>query len=432
MRGSRNTCGTIVPLPDAVAVPMPTPLADLRVLVVEDHPFQRTVASNLLRGLGVTQVTLACDGGEAMAMLAASPFDVVLCDIEMPVINGPQLMAELARRGSGAFAGASPVWVWMTLLADDILASHRDLAETLGLPYVHALHKPLVATLLESILTQTAARDDAAPAHAGMPDDEALLAAVRDDASFEIVLQPQFHLATGRLAGAEALCRWHHPALGNIRPDLFIPRLEALGAADPILFLAARLCLDVHQRLRTAGMEIELGINASAQTLCRPDVLERVEAMVEAAGVPRRLLTIELTEGFPVADTVALSVALNRLRLLGYGVAIDDFGVGIATLKLLADLPFTQIKLDRSFVVNVDAENQRTVICRSMIRLARDLGLTCVAEGIETESQRDALLALGCDVGQGYLWSRPLPIDAFVTNALSRAGDWRTADGPGA
>lgn len=405
---------------------MSPPANDLRILVVEDDPFQRTAAADLLHAFGIVRVAFAGNGLEAAARLASTSFDVVLCDIEMPVANGPELVAELSRRGTAALAGPPPVWVWLTALADDILGSHRDLMITLGFPRVYALHKPLRAELLAPIIDDARASRIGPPSPARddvMPADDDLLAAMGHGplpgGAFHIEWQPQFDIVTGRLTGAEALCRWHHPVLGPIRPDLFIARLEALHAADAILFLATDRCLALHQRLLAAGIEIPLGVNASAQTLCQPGVLERFEDMVAHARLPRRLLTIELTEGFPVADPMALSVALNRLRVLGYGVAIDDFGVGIATLKLLADLPFTQIKLDRSFVSSVDTESQRTVICRTMIRLALDLGLECVAEGIETEAQRAALQKLGCRLGQGYLWSRPLALNAFVARALA-------------
>ncbi|RLK45109.1 EAL domain-containing response regulator [Cupriavidus plantarum] len=417
---------------------MPPVAAELRILVVDDDPFQRTVAADQLRALGIAQIDFAANGLEAADRLAATAFDAVLCDIEMPVANGPELVAELGRRGIHALAGPPPVWGWLTALPDDILDSHRDLVLALGFPRVHALHKPLERDALVPVIDDAIVRHKDPPRHdstpkPAAPDDAAILAAVlamrvADSVTeaadtgaghFDIEWQPQFDIATGRIAGAEALCRWHHPTLGRVPPDVFIPRLEALDAADPILFLATERCLSVQQQLTAAGVDIPLGINASAQTLCRPGVLDRFEHMVATAGLPRRLLTVELTEGFPVADTVALSVALNRLRVMGYGVAIDDFGVGIATLKLLADLPFTQIKLDRSFVSSVNGNSQRAVICRNIIRLALDLGLECIAEGIETEAQRAALLALGCHLGQGYLWSRPLARDAFLARALA-------------
>ncbi|SCU74255.1 Signal transduction protein [Cupriavidus necator] len=402
---------------------MPIRYARLRVLVVEDHPFQRVAAEGLLRHLGVQTLVSAESGTQAAEILAREPFDIVLCDIEMPGGNGPELIAELHRRGQRAFAGAAPVWVWVTALAEDILDSNRGLAHASGIPRVHALRKPLSRDAVEEILADALVRQPAgeSAASAWSPDDAELVAATRSGTDLLVMLQPQHDIASGRLAGAEALVRWRHPEHGLVPPDIFIPRLEALDAADPVFFFVTHQCLAAQQRLRAAGIHITLGINASAQTLCRPGVLETFDALVAASGVPRQALTVELTEGYPVPDTLALSVALNRLRLLGYGVAIDDFGVGIATLKLLADLPFTQLKLDRSFVVDVDGHGQRAAICRNMINLARELGLECVAEGVETDAQRAALLALRCPLGQGYLWSAPKPAEVFVADAIDRA-----------
>ncbi|KWR90227.1 EAL domain-containing response regulator [Cupriavidus sp. IDO] len=402
---------------------MPSRYAALRILVVEDHPFQRVAAEGLLRRLGVRDLHSAANGCEAAALLAEHPFDVVICDIEMPGGNGPELIAELRQRGLHALPGPVPVWVWVTALADDILDSHRSLAFAAGFSHVHALHKPLAGDAIEEILADTLALNQRTGAHAPRaepPDDAELLAAVQTCEAFMVVLQPQFDIATNRMNGAEALIRWRHPTLGLIRPDDFIPRLEQLDAAAPIFFHVLEACLAAQQQLLAAGIEIPLGINASPQTLCQPGLLERLDERVGNSGVPRSLLTIELTEGFPISDTLALSVTLNRLRLLGYGVAIDDFGLGIATLKLLADLPFTQIKLDRSFVGNVADNDQRAAICRNMINMANDLGLECVAEGVETEIQRAALQTLHCGTGQGYLWSAPKPVDAFVADAISR------------
>ncbi|WP_454721131.1 MULTISPECIES: EAL domain-containing response regulator [Cupriavidus] len=405
---------------------MQTRYAGLSALVVDDHPFQLLAAEQLLSQLGVADIHCASDGRVALDLLAARKFDLVLCDIEMPGLNGPAMMDELTRRAGQAFVGAQPLWVWVSALEDDIIDSHVSLADSVGLAHVRAVHKPISAVVLEEILQDALARDltVAAPmAPLDQPDDADLLAALQTPGAIFIMLQPQFHIESGKLAGAEALCRWRHPSLGLVRPDLFVPRLEMLGKADAVFQLAGQQCLAVLRQLLARGVRIALSINASAQTLCQPGVVDAFDAMVEASGMPRQLLIIELTEDFPVPDARALSIALNRLRLLGYGVAIDDFGVGIATLKLLADLPFTQVKLDRSFVVALPGNNQRAAICRNIINLARDLKLECVAEGIETPAQRDALQALGCDLGQGYLWSPALPPDMFVAEALGR---WTT------
>jgi len=412
-----------MPTPPAQSVPSAPSAryAALTVLVVDDHPFQRAAAEQLLHRLGVSKVRCAADGHEAADLLAATPFDLVLCDIDMPGLNGPQLMSELSQRGAQAFAGPPPAWLWVSALDEVILASHLDLADAIGLPQVHALHKPLCAEALETILRDAMALHDqgATQPVAPFPDDQRLLAAL-EAGEFFVELQPQVRIDSGTVAGAEALCRWRDPEQGLISPEHFIARLEALGEADAIFFLVAERCLAVLQRLQAASASVPLSINSSAQTLCRAGVLEHFDELVAASGIPRGLFTVELTESFPVADPVSLSVALNRLRLMGYGVAMDDFGVGIATLKLLADLPVTQVKLDRSFVASVDGNNQRGLICRSMIGLARDLRLECVAEGVETEAQREVLLTLGCTLGQGYLWSKPMSEDEFVDYVLAR------------
>lgn len=402
---------------------MPIRYASLRILVVEDHPLQRVVAEGLLHQLGVQAVVSAENGTQAAEILGRERFDVVFCDIEMPGGNGPELIAELHARGPRAFAGTPPTWVWVTALTEDILESNRGLAHAAGIARVHALRKPLSRDAVEEILSGALVHEPAgaAAAPARSPDDAELLAAARSGDGLLVMLQSQHDIASGRLAGAEALVRWRHPGHGLMQPDQFIPRLEALDAADPVFFFVAQQCLQAQQRLRAAGIEIPLSINASAQTLCRPGVVEQFDALVGISGVPRQTLTVELTEGHPVPDPLALSVAMNRLRLMGYGVAIDDFGVGIATLKLLADLPFTQLKLDRSFVAEIDHPGPRAAICRSMIGMALDLGLECVAEGVETDAQRGALVALRCPLGQGYLWSAPRPVEAFVADAIDRA-----------
>ncbi|WP_062794296.1 EAL domain-containing response regulator [Cupriavidus metallidurans] len=402
---------------------MPAQFEALRVLIVEDHPFQRAVAGHLLHRLGAMNTHAAADGREAEQALREQAFDLVLCDIDMPNCNGPELMARLTRDREHAFFGTPPTWAWTSSLAPDILDSHRAFASEHIFPRVYALAKPLNLITLQAILEEVATSKSVLNIanHNGPTDDELRDLTSHPDA-LVFMLQPQFHIATGRLAGAEALCRWQHPRLGLIPPTLFIPQLEALDAADVIFLTAIDRCLAALILLAKAGVAVPISVNASAQTLCRPGLVERLESVVAASGVPRARLTLELTEETTVRDPFALGIALNRLRLLGYRIAIDDFGIGIATLKLLADLPFTQMKVDKSFVSQMLAGNQRATICRSIIRLAKDLSMECVAEGVETPAQCAALHALGCDIGQGYLLAPPEPIDVFLNAAPGRYG----------
>lgn len=253
------------------------------------------------------------------------------------------------------------------------------------------------------------------------PTDDELFDLARHPMALTVLLQPQFQISNDRLRGAEALCRWQHPRLGLIGPDSFIQRLEELDVAEAIFLAVVERCLFAQQSLNAVGVVVPIGINASARTLCRPGLVDQFDTMVKESKIPAERFVIELTEAVTEYDFAALASSFNRLRFHGYSIAIDDFGIGIATLDLLADLPFTQVKVDKSFVDHILADTNRSRVCRSIIRLAKELGMDSVAEGVETREQLDVLQSLGCDLGQGYLWAPPEPIDEFLVTARRRS-----------
>jgi EAL domain-containing protein (putative c-di-GMP-specific phosphodiesterase class I)/AmiR/NasT family two-component response regulator len=395
--------------------------AQLAVLVVDDHPVQRAAARQLLHTLGVQQILTACDGREALYLLELCHVDLVLCDIDMPGMNGPELMEQMRLREGRVFPRQAPVWAWVSAMDAPIVESHVSLADAVGLAQTHGVHKPLRPAHVLPLLEAAAARerDPAPPAPAAVPrfSDEELAALIDETPEqIELVLQPQHDLASNQIVGAEALCRWIHPTHGRVSPAAFVPRLEALGLADGLFFHMLEQCVRVQQALAAQAHGVSIGVNASAATLSRAGTVDRIEATVRDACIAPGAIAIELTEDSLVPDATQLTIALNRLRLMGHPLAIDDFGVGIATLKLLADLPFNILKIDRSFTAAVDQSSQRGVICRTMIELARTLQLECIAEGVETEAQRQTLRALGCATGQGYLWAAPLSVTAFLAH----------------
>jgi EAL domain-containing protein (putative c-di-GMP-specific phosphodiesterase class I)/CheY-like chemotaxis protein len=393
---------------------------------VDDHPVQRAAAKQVLHTLGVQQILTACEGREALYLLQLCHVDLVLCDIDMPGMNGPALMEQMLLRDGRVFPRQAPVWAWVSAMDGPIVESHVGLADAVGLTHTHGLAKPLRAEHVLPLLQEAAARDrEAVPSAPSRPPaftDDELAALVHDTPEqIEVVLQPQHDLASNRVVGAEALCRWLHPVHGRISPAAFVPRLEALGLADALFSHVLAHCVRVQHALVAQRVVVPIGINASAQTLSRAGAVERIEATVRDAGIAPAHIIIELTEDSAVPDATQLTIALNRLRLAGHGLAIDDFGVGIATLKLLADLPFTILKIDRSFTEAVNLTSQRGIICRAMIELARALQLECVAEGVETDAQRQTLRALGCTTGQGYLWAAPLSTTAFLARVQAMA-----------
>jgi diguanylate cyclase (GGDEF)-like protein len=256
-----------------------------------------------------------------------------------------------------------------------------------------------------------------------------LLAGLRDailGGAMTLEYQPKVDLATGRVAGVEALARWHHDELGDIAPGEFVPLAEDRGLigalSEWVLDESGRQCEDWNRR----GFEVEVSANISAQNLYDPGLVRWLQRLFDEGAVAPGQLTLELTESQIVSDLPMAQQILRRLRALGAKLSIDDFGTGYSSLAYLSRLPLDELKIDRSFVLDLDLEvvdGERTgrSLVQTIIDLGHDLGLRVVAEGVESSSAVAALERLGCDQVQGFHVSRPLAADAFV--------DWLTADG---
>lgn len=223
--------------------------------------------------------------------------------------------------------------------------------------------------------------------------------------------QPIVDLATGRRSGSEALMRWEHPERGTVSPADFLPLLEATGLMRPAGRRVSRLALAALAAARARGREAATtGVSINVSALELEDGFARgLIAEVARAGVPPRLVTVELTETGTGSSLDAVRCELTQLREAGLRVDADDFGSGQATLQRLLDLPLTGIKLDLGLVSRVPHDQRVSRVVRWLVAGAHDLGLGVVAEGVETEVQRDFLLEIGCDRAQGYLFGRPTP-----------------------
>ncbi|NEV62801.1 bifunctional diguanylate cyclase/phosphodiesterase [Thiorhodococcus minor] len=229
--------------------------------------------------------------------------------------------------------------------------------------------------------------------------------------------QPQLGLDDGRLYGAEALCRWMHPQLGQIPPKVFIPLAEEIGFMDALGFwVLEQGCrqLDAWDR---AGFRLpRLAINLSVRELQRPGLVARVESILEATGLEPARLELELAESRIMLRAEESIEVLRALRGLGVTLAIDDFGIGYSSLAYLRRLPLNRLKIDGSFVDRLTQDPNDDAITRAIIAMALNLGLDVLAEGVETAAQVDFLLAEGCRHGQGYLYSRPVDAEAFASD----------------
>jgi len=239
---------------------------------------------------------------------------------------------------------------------------------------------------------------------------------------FELYYQPQ--VERGRLIGAEALLRWNHPMRGLLAPGEFIALAESTGLILPlgdwVLETACRQLAAWANRSETA--EISVAVNISSLQLRQPNFVETVLAVLDRTGANPHNLDLELTESMLVENVEDVIGKMTKLKSYGVRFSVDDFGTGYSSLAYLKRLPLDELKIDRSFVRDVLVDACSGTIAQTIISLSRAMGLAVIAEGVETEEQRDFLAHLGCDAFQGYLCSPPLPLENFVLLALRFAG----------
>ncbi len=246
------------------------------------------------------------------------------------------------------------------------------------------------------------------------------LRAALAEGQFVLYYQPKVDLRTDRISGAEALLRWKHPERGMVPPDRFIPVAEKNGL---ICDITEWVLLEACRQLRTwldAGLDpISIAINVSALDLRRPDFTDIVAATLVHTGVSPKYLEIEVTEGTMMHDVDHVIGVLRRLRALGIKISIDDFGTGYSSLSYLKSFPVQRLKIDRSFVMDMTDDENTHAIPQLIIDLARNLGVAVLAEGIETEEQRQRLLSMGCEEAQGYLFGAPVQVSSFTSRLKS-------------
>jgi diguanylate cyclase (GGDEF)-like protein len=231
---------------------------------------------------------------------------------------------------------------------------------------------------------------------------------------FVLHYQPKVDLRSRRITGVEALVRWHHPQLGTLLPPSFIPLIEQTALVGPLTLYVIERALTQMVAWDRRGICLQMAVNLSARNLLDPELPSQIASLLRRHAISARQLTVEVTESAAMVDPDRAVAVLQALRDSGVGVSIDDFGTGNASIEYLATLPASELKIDRSFVTDMLENARAEAIVRSTIDLARNLGLTTVAEGIETEAVMERLAVLGCDVGQGYFISRPRPADELT------------------
>lgn len=350
---------------------------------------------------------------------AWAPTHIAL-DLVMPTMDGVEVMVQLAQRGC-----AARIIITSGVGSRVLDAAGRSASEH-GLDIAGVLSKPFSPSALRALLASNApvaargAPDIAAPERAPMPariadvlvDD--LRQALADNA-FEVHYQPKVHCGSGGLAGFEALVRWRHAERGLVMPGHFIRVAEDSGLIDALTDRVLALSLQwLAENFPDGGPHggVSLSVNISARSLHDAQLADRVHARCAAAGIAPERLILELTETSAMEDPVASLDLLTRLRMKGFQLSIDDFGTGFSSMLQLVRLPFSEMKVDRSFVMTAGRSQESRAVIRSIVELGHSLGLRCTGEGVEEPEVLDFLHSVGCDLAQGFLIGRPMPGDA--------------------
>lgn len=236
---------------------------------------------------------------------------------------------------------------------------------------------------------------------------------------FVVYFQPKFCLSSSTVGGAEALVRWKQPRRGLIPPDDFIPRFEKNGFIVSLdLYVFEQVCKKLREWLDDGIEAIPISVNVSKLHFYTPDDTEKYISLVRGYNIPSRLLVLEITESVAVENVEYLKNVLEGWKEEGMRIALDDFGTGYSSLNLLSKLPFDELKLDKEFMLEISRSEKSRILVSSLIKMAHQLKMDLVAEGVETEEQYAFLKAQGCDTVQGYFYSPPLPIEEFERQFL--------------
>lgn len=392
-----------------------------RVLIIDDDRLVGAMLVAHARAAGFdAQMT---DDPELFYTLAQEwkPTFVVV-DLVMGAVDGLTVLKALAEMGSDAAV------VIASGMGAKILDSARQFAAASGLSYGGVLHKPFRRADVVAVLEAGSHAPDANEAVLDVFGDwdsdrfeKALLQGVEHD-ELAVAFQPKIACADGLIVGYEALVRWTHPTLGAIPPDAFIPRAESLHIIHHVTDSVAATAMAWFASARGHTSE-RLAINISAVELTGPALGVRLLGACHRAGLDPSRIVLEVTETSAMANpTVSLEV-LTRLRLDGFQLSIDDFGTGYSSMVQLSTMPFTEVKIDRSFVRNLGVARPAEVMVRSMLQLSKGLGIECVAEGVETAEALAVLTDLGCDSAQGYFIGYPMTephLEAWILTHTSR------------
>lgn len=376
----------------------------LSVLIVDDDELVRKVLRRMLAAMGVGTIHVAASATTALdhAARLRLNIDVIISDLEMPGVDGLEFLRRLSEQSPRAAV------LILSGKAPDILRSVDLMARAYGLRVLGALPKPTTMAALGAALDRYEPDQSAhTPVAAGIVSAGDVTRALAQR-EFALFYQPKVELSTRRVKGVEALVRWRHPDLGLLSPALFLGVAENLGMMYPLTVDLIEQAAAELRGWNDRGLDLPVSVNVSQSCLAETSLSTHVLDTCARHDVSPQKLTVEVTETVAMTDVAHCLETLARLRIHGVGLAIDDFGTGHSSFQQLSRVPFTELKIDRSFVTGASHQPHLRTIVESTIRTARALGLACAGEGVETSDDWDLLHELGCDMAQGYFIAGPM------------------------
>jgi len=385
-------------------------IAHLHFLVAEADTAQRRSLVELLGQLGASRVTDVPDGHLALQRLEggfAPRVDIAIVDLALPGMDGLELMRHLGTQRIDVrliVTGAQPA---------GLLFSVETLAQAYGIDLLGTIGKPVTAAKIKPLLDNYTPLARSAERPAGPRSSFQEIGIGLQKRQFEPFFQPKIELATGQVKGLEAFARWRHPEHGVLGPSSFIDALEQNNRVDFLDWSMIEMSAERCRWFQDQGIPVPISINLAPETLAHPAFIRQITACIGRHRILPEYLTFEMPESSVLNSDPAFIERLVRLRMMGFGLAIDDYGTGRSNLQLLARIPFSELKIDRSFVDGASKRRPLGTVLRSCLGLAHSLDRMSVAVGVETRQDWDFLQNLGCTYAQGYHIANPMEAAAF-------------------
>jgi EAL domain-containing protein (putative c-di-GMP-specific phosphodiesterase class I)/FixJ family two-component response regulator len=388
----------------------------MTVYVIDDEPALVELLSQAVNlfGFEAQGYTLASRFFEQTQVV--EPNSILLLDLQMPEMDGIEVMRRMASMAH------TPALILISGQDSGVLHAAEKLARAHQLEIVGSLPKPVSLEQLQQLLKAFVITDK--PIDLAAPEFEVTAAELRDaieNDQLTLHYQPKLDIGSGAVCGVEALARWQHPTQGLIYPNRFIAVAEKNGLIGEFTHQVIEKAVVQEQQWQDAGLQLPVAVNVSAENITSLTLPEHLAELLADKRLNPNMLVLEVTESALMGELVTSLDILTRLRLKGIRLSIDDFGTGYSSLSQLHRVPFTELKIDQSFVANMVEDTEARAIVKTCILLGHELNMQVVAEGVESQAQLNLLRQLNCDSAQGYFFSNPVSSETITQTIQNQA-----------